>query len=81
MTRKLAEWASELRQITKIRPSDASGGKTIPTVVHFGHDPMNLEVIWEMSVKARDKHHLNFASLPLLMVIHLRNASSNDVKF
>ena len=28
MTTILAEWASELRQITKIRPSDSSGGKT-----------------------------------------------------
>jgi len=27
MTKKLAEWASEQGQITKIRPSDASRGK------------------------------------------------------
>jgi hypothetical protein len=38
MTKKLAEWASEQGQITKIRPSDASRGKAIPTVVQFGYD-------------------------------------------
>ncbi len=43
MTRKLAEWASEHGQITKIRPSDASGGDTIPTVVKFGYDNHGIE--------------------------------------
>mgnify|MGYP004048160093 FL=1 len=49
MTRKLAKWNSEQDQITKIRPSDASGGKTILSVVQFGYDSMNLLIIWEMS--------------------------------
>ena len=43
MTRKLAEWASEHGQITKIKPSDASGGKTIPTVVQFGYHRHEFE--------------------------------------
>ena len=43
MTRKLAEWASEHGQITKIRPSDAGGGDTIPTVVKFGYDHYGIE--------------------------------------
>jgi hypothetical protein len=37
MTTKSAEWASELRQITMIRPPDASGGKSIPTAVQSGY--------------------------------------------
>ena len=36
-------------QMTKIRPSDAGGGKTIPTVAQFGYDRTNLKVIREMS--------------------------------
>ena len=43
MMRKLAEWTSEHGQITKIRPSDASGGDTIPTVVKFGNDHHGIE--------------------------------------
>ncbi len=43
MTTKLAEWASEQGQITKIRPSDASRGKTIPTVVQFGYGRSGFE--------------------------------------
>ncbi len=60
MTKKLPKWASEQGQITKIRPSDASGGMTIPTVAQFGYDPLNLGVIWEISDDmANDTHGLN----------------------
>ena len=45
MTTKLAEWASELRQITKIGPSDASGGKTFQRPCDLGSVIMNLKVI------------------------------------
>ncbi len=51
MTTKLAEWASELRQITKIRPSDASGGKTFQRRCNLGMVGADLKVIWEMSVQ------------------------------
>ena len=37
MTRKLAELVSEHGQITNIRLSDASGGKTNPTAMQFGY--------------------------------------------
>ena len=50
MTTKLAEWASELRQITKIKPSDASGEDSVPSKMVPGYEFMNLEVIWEMLV-------------------------------
>ena len=50
MTRKLAEWASELRQITKIRPSDSSGGETFQRQYNLGMVGADLKVIWEMSI-------------------------------
>ena len=43
MTRKLAKWASKHCPITKIRPSDARGGDTVPTVVRFGYDHHGIE--------------------------------------
>jgi hypothetical protein len=43
MTRKLTELASELGQITKITPSDASGGDTLLTVVNFGYNHHGIE--------------------------------------
>ncbi len=52
MTTKLAEWASELRQITKIRPSDSSGGKTFQRRCNLGTVGADLKVIWEMSVQS-----------------------------
>ncbi len=48
MTTKLADWASELRQITKIRPSDASGGNTFRRRCNLGMVGADLEVIWEL---------------------------------
>ncbi len=51
MTTKLAEWASELHQITKIRPSDASGGKLFQRRCKLRMAGAELEVIWEMSDK------------------------------
>ncbi len=50
VTTKLAEWASELRQITKIGPSDAGGRKTFQRQFNLGMVAADLEVIWEMSV-------------------------------
>ena len=49
MTTKLAEWASELRQITKIRPSDASGGKTYQRRCNLGSIIMKLKVFGDIS--------------------------------
>jgi hypothetical protein len=37
MATKLAEWASEHGQITKIGVSDGCGGETIPTAVKLGY--------------------------------------------
>ncbi len=50
MTTKLAEWASEIRQITKIGPSDANGRKTFRRRCNLGMVEADLEVIWGMSV-------------------------------
>ena len=41
---------SELRQITKIRPSDASGGKPFQRRCNLAMVGADLEVIWGMSV-------------------------------
>ncbi len=38
MMTKLAKWASEHAQITKIELSDDYGEKTIPTAVQFEYD-------------------------------------------
>ena len=51
MTTKLAEWASELRQLTKIRPSDASGGITFQRWCNLDMVGADLKVIWEMPVE------------------------------
>ncbi len=51
MATKLAEWASEFRQITKIRPSDASGRVTFNRRCNLGMVGADLEVIWGMSVE------------------------------
>jgi hypothetical protein len=37
MAEKFVEWTSEHGQITKIRPPDAIGRKTIPTAAQFGY--------------------------------------------
>ena len=49
MTTKLAEWASEPRHITKLRPSHASGGKTFRRQSNLGMAGADLEVIWDTS--------------------------------
>ncbi len=51
MTTKLADWASGHRQITKIRPSDASGGKHS----NGGAIWVWSERIWRLSGKCRFK--------------------------
>ena len=58
MTTNWAEWAFENGQITKIRPSDGGGGRTIPMVVKSGYGGYGMvgmvrddsKVIWEFSV-------------------------------
>ena len=55
MTTNLAEWASEHRQITKNRPSDASGGNTVQWRCNVGMVGVGLKVSWEMSIQMGGK--------------------------
>ncbi len=43
MTTKLAEWACEHGQITKIRLSDGCGGKAITTAAQFENERHGIE--------------------------------------
>ncbi len=58
MTTKLAEWASEHRQITRNRPSHARGRKTFQRRSNSGMVGVSLKVIWEMSKETRSRGRL-----------------------
>ena len=61
MAKNLGESPSKRGPITKIMPSDASGGKTSQRRFNLGMIGAGLEVVWEMSVK-------NIPLRPLLLV-------------
>ena len=54
MTKKLAEWASEQGQITKISHRMPAEGKPFRRWCNLGMIATNLKVIWEMSVKTNE---------------------------
>ena len=49
MAKIWANWASKYGQISKIKPSDASGRDTITSVVKFGYNNHGIEVYSETS--------------------------------
>ncbi len=51
MVRNMTEWPSKRGPITKIMPSDACKGDTIPSRWDGGAISTNLDGIWGMSVK------------------------------
>jgi hypothetical protein len=46
MAKIRAKWVSEHGQISKIKPSDASGRDTIPSVVKFGYNNQGIGVFF-----------------------------------
>ena len=51
MAENMGKWPSGHDQLTKIRLSDGSGGKSILTAAQLEYDAMDLKPIWKMSVQ------------------------------
>ena len=63
MTTRLAEWASELSQVTEIRPSDASVEKIFQRPCNWGTVRTDLAVKWKMPDYDPDFKRTDFAHI------------------